>query len=904
MRAAVARKGGAQRHSFVFESAGATQTQNTAYGDLALDDAIHLTRAVLIGADKEMYPVCTPWNFSGHLLWFTCDDTKLPDSAIPYVIDPTLSTGPSWKDGSSVTMSDQYAGGGYYFFDYGGWNAGFNIKSIPSNVAVTSVSVDDSRLSASLTAATSNNKTFCAAGPPGSWSVNGSQSLSQVPGASELDYSFPLKMGWYLDGTRYYCTWSINGIGSLWLWVTYTVPLPLSITTSSLPSGVVGAAYSTTLTASGGNGPYSWSISSGSLPAGLALSSGGVISGTPTAIGATSVTVKVADTSSHTATSQFTLTVKAGTVITAYNQSTGTTVAGLTIAVDSTTCSSPCQILDGQPHQIRMPSPETAPGSGGSAIFVSWSDGGANPHTIQAGASVTVNFTTYYQFTGNPVLNGSASGGGSVVAATLNSQGVAIPSGSPPPGCIVNTGGWLCPAGTSFWVTGQAGSGSSFITLGNGYKQQGIVMNSAVMVTGYFSNNVLAVTTPSTPQVLPGNSVTAHYSGGSTSTSGNGTTYNGGYGSDGTTLGSISCYSLTEQILASISNVSNPPGNISFDANFLAGASATPGQDEITCSCNYFECSIDLAVNVEPTPLPTVIITGPQGIPQNGSDTFSVSVSGTLLDGPVTITLATNSGTGSATFAGGATSTTISTAGTQNLTVNGVQVSSTANNITIGAYYQGELLTSQQFSVVSVSIKVQASNPPVQKDAELTNFLTLVGGSGATQGGLGAEIFYNSQPGPYSCAVGVELVGAVTPSNYAGLVTLKRNIVSTAIFDGQNSDTRPDITKPPGADNSVASLVDNVVGAGGAGQVFDLDPPSVGAISVSGAPERYRTNFQEYAVLGDTNSSTAKQVGAFYPYYVAVSCGGTLNAPALDTTVPGDNVAASGTIPLTWNLIN
>src|ERR1700730_11153068 len=55
-----------------------------------------------------------------------------------------------------------------------------------------------------------------------------------------------------------------------------------AITTASLSGGTVGAAYSATLQASGGTSPNTWSIGTGSLPAGLSLAgSTGVISGTP-----------------------------------------------------------------------------------------------------------------------------------------------------------------------------------------------------------------------------------------------------------------------------------------------------------------------------------------------------------------------------------------------------------------------------------------------------------------------------------------------------------------------------------------------------------------------------------------------------------------------------------------------
>jgi Putative Ig domain len=70
------------------------------------------------------------------------------------------------------------------------------------------------------------------------------------------------------------------------------------ISTTAPPSGTVGTAYSTTLTASGGTTPYSWTLASGTLPVGLSLSKGGTISGTPTAVGVYNFTVQVTDSSS------------------------------------------------------------------------------------------------------------------------------------------------------------------------------------------------------------------------------------------------------------------------------------------------------------------------------------------------------------------------------------------------------------------------------------------------------------------------------------------------------------------------------------------------------------------------------------------------------------------------------
>lgn len=59
----------------------------------------------------------------------------------------------------------------------------------------------------------------------------------------------------------------------------------LEITTGSLPNCQNGVAYSTQLAVTGGSGNYSWSITSGVLPAGLSMTSSGLISGTPTESG-------------------------------------------------------------------------------------------------------------------------------------------------------------------------------------------------------------------------------------------------------------------------------------------------------------------------------------------------------------------------------------------------------------------------------------------------------------------------------------------------------------------------------------------------------------------------------------------------------------------------------------------
>ena len=61
--------------------------------------------------------------------------------------------------------------------------------------------------------------------------------------------------------------------------VTITVnPTPKLTLTGSLPNAIVGVPYSQTLQASGGIPPYTYAITAGALPAGLTLSSSGVVS--------------------------------------------------------------------------------------------------------------------------------------------------------------------------------------------------------------------------------------------------------------------------------------------------------------------------------------------------------------------------------------------------------------------------------------------------------------------------------------------------------------------------------------------------------------------------------------------------------------------------------------------------
>jgi protocatechuate 3,4-dioxygenase beta subunit len=117
---------------------------------------------------------------------------------------------------------------------------------------------------------------------------------------------------------------------------------PVITMTSTLTAATVGTAYSRTITAAGGTASYTYAITSGSAPAGLSLSSGGVLSGTPTNNVTANFTITATDATGCTGTQAFTqtpacptitvtpTTLAFATVGTSYNQTTAFSASGLT----------------------------------------------------------------------------------------------------------------------------------------------------------------------------------------------------------------------------------------------------------------------------------------------------------------------------------------------------------------------------------------------------------------------------------------------------------------------------------------------------------------------------------------------------------------------------------------------
>ena len=132
---------------------------------------------------------------------------------------------------------------------------------------------------------------FVASGslPPG-LSLASSGTITGAPTASG-DFTFTVQVTDSSTATE-------GGPATAQALLSLTVLTGVSISTTSLPAGVVGTAFLIQIVASGGTLPYTWRVTVGSLPSGLTMQSGaGVISGTPTSPGTFTFTVEATDSS-------------------------------------------------------------------------------------------------------------------------------------------------------------------------------------------------------------------------------------------------------------------------------------------------------------------------------------------------------------------------------------------------------------------------------------------------------------------------------------------------------------------------------------------------------------------------------------------------------------------------------
>ena len=198
---------------------------------------------------------------------------------------------------------------------------------------------------------------------------------------------------------------TITGTGARTLEIIRSGPADLQITTTSLPAGTVGAAYSQTLGATGGQTPYTWSVVSGSLPAGLSLgASTGTISGTPTTANTYNFTVRVTDSQGTPDTDDqalsitvsagianlviTTTTLPAGTVGVAYSQTAAATGGVTPYAWSVVSGSLPAGLSLGPSTGTISGTPTTAQTA---SFTLRVTDSQGTPDTDDQALSITVN---------------------------------------------------------------------------------------------------------------------------------------------------------------------------------------------------------------------------------------------------------------------------------------------------------------------------------------------------------------------------------------------------------------------------------------------------------------------------------------------------------------------------------
>jgi uncharacterized protein (TIGR03437 family) len=146
---------------------------------------------------------------------------------------------------------------------------------------------------------------------PYSWSAFGLPNGVGINSSSGAVFGTPTVAGTFTFTVTVTDSSSPQQMASKTLSIDVGSTAPLSITTASLASVTVGTGYAQPVVASGGQTPYTWSVSSG-LPSGLAINSfTGAVFGTPTVAGTFNFTVTVTDSSSpqQTASKALSITV-------------------------------------------------------------------------------------------------------------------------------------------------------------------------------------------------------------------------------------------------------------------------------------------------------------------------------------------------------------------------------------------------------------------------------------------------------------------------------------------------------------------------------------------------------------------------------------------------------------------
>ena len=641
---------------------------------------------------------------------------------------------------------------------------------------------------------------------------------------------------------------------------SYTAPLTLS--PASLNNPTVGSAFSQTISASGGNGSYSYSVTAGALPAGLSLnSSTGVLSGTPTAGGSFSFTIKATDTASLSGSKAYSVTVAAptlsfspatltaGTVGSAYSQSisgnggtapygsyivkTGALPAGLSLSSSG--------VVSGTP---------TAGGTFTFTVQGTDSSTGSGPYSATSSTiSLTIAAPTL-SFTPATLTGGTV---GAAYSQPISGSGgtapygsFALASGSLPPGLSLAAGGTLSgtptAAGTyTFTVSAQDSSTGSGPYTGT---------SSTISLT--IGAPTLSLSPASVPAAARGSAFSQTFS----------------------TSGGTSPYSY------SITAGSLPAGLTLSSGGVLSGTPTADGSFSFTVTATdssggtQYSTSQAYSLTVNP-PLAVANAVSATVAFNSSNNTITLNITGGTA---ASVAVASGPSHGTATASGTSITYTPTTgySGSDSFTYTATNASGTSAAATVSVTVNPAVPVA---NAVSATVAQDSSNNAITLNISGGAAASVAVASGASHGtatASGTSISYTPTAGYTGADSFTYTATNVTGTSTAATVTITvsaappvANAVSaTVAFDSSNNAITPNVT------------------GGAATSVAVASPPSHGTATASGT--------------GITYTPTAGYAGSDSFTYTATNGVGTSASATVTITVSSPTLAmspASGALP-------
>ena len=384
-------------------SFGSTAAQSPVSGIVASETSASAISSTIVSGttiNGSVNWALTPARSEQFVQFFIDGVLTQTDSSSPY----TFSSGSGTLDTTTLINGAHILGARALFTDnrtYDFYGETVTVSNPPKNTAlpVLSGTVQPGQTLSTTNGAWNSNA------PPASftyqWEHCDSNGLNCNSISGAVSSTYPLS-GADSNFTIRAAVTAINAAGSVVAVSNQTIVVPapagLSISTASLSNGEQNVSYSATLAATGGTAPYTWSISSGSLPAVLGLASNtGVISGTPSGTGTTSFTVNVTDSNSLSATKALSITVVGAPNITTTSLPGGTQNAAYntTLAVSGGVAPYSWSISSGSLPPVLSIAPSTGvisgtpSGSGTTSFTVQVSDANAQKATMPLSITIS-----------------------------------------------------------------------------------------------------------------------------------------------------------------------------------------------------------------------------------------------------------------------------------------------------------------------------------------------------------------------------------------------------------------------------------------------------------------------------------------------------------------------------------